>query len=86
MAYRVFWTPDAEGHFKDLHAAAAEPLRLVQAASVIDRQLYTDPVEFGESRIENVRIGFEHPLAVHFEVLDDVHTVIVFKVWMTGER
>jgi hypothetical protein len=86
MSYRVFWTPDAERYFKELHAAATGQPLLVQAVSEIDRQLHKDPLEFGESRFENVRIGFEGPLAVHFEVLEDVETVIVFGVWTTDRR
>jgi hypothetical protein len=38
------------------------------------------PLAFGESRFEGVRIGFVFPLGVHFEVLDDVQTVIVYDV------
>jgi hypothetical protein len=84
MSYRVFWSPEAERMFKQLHAATSDPMTLVKASRNIDTQLRADPYEFGESRQANVRIGFERPLAVQFEVLDDVRTVIVFDVWQTG--
>lgn len=84
MPYRVFWSPEAERMFKRLHSAASDPTALVTASRNIDAQLRSDPYEFGESRQANVRIGFERPLAVQFEVLDDVRTVIVFDVWQIG--
>jgi hypothetical protein len=40
----------------------------------------------GESRVDNVRIAFIQPLAIQFEVLDDVSTVIVYEVWRTDLR
>ena len=48
------------------------------------RRLVADPLDFGESRYDQVRIGFERPLAVQFEVLEDVRTVIVFYVRKMG--
>jgi hypothetical protein len=80
----VFWSPDAEWLLKNLHGGSSDPATLVTAANNIDRKLHLDPYDFGESREGNVRIGFERLLAVQFEVLDDVETVIVFDVWRTG--
>jgi hypothetical protein len=86
MPYRVFWSPDAERLFKTLHAASSESDDLAKAARSIDAQLYSNPYDFGESRHENVRIGFERPLVVQYEVLEDVQTVIVFDVRVTKPR
>ena len=52
----------------------------------IDHQLLDDPFEFGESRFDTVRIGFADPLAILFEVMDDVRTVVVFEVWRTDRK
>ncbi len=87
MPYRVFWSPDAERLFKNLHAAASsDAAALLQAASAIDTQLHENPHKLGESRQENVRIGFQQPLAVKYEVLEDVKTVVVFDVWRTDSN
>jgi hypothetical protein len=66
--------------------ASAEPAKLVAASREIDRHLAADAVAFGESRYDQVRIGFVRPLGVQFEVLDDVGTVIVFDVWRIDKR
>jgi len=84
MPYRVFWSPEAERIVADLLDNSTEPGAIVRATRLIDRQLVTDPHQFGESRYDQVRIGFERPLAVQFEVLEDVHTVIVFYVRQMG--
>jgi hypothetical protein len=84
MSYRVFWSPDAEKLLQALVEMAAEPDAFVESARKIDRQLATEPHEFGESRYDQVQIGFEQPLVVQFEVLEDVRTVIVFHVQQTG--
>lgn len=81
MNYRVFWSPDAELQLEKILKDPANQVRLAAAARVIDKQLVTDPLEFGESRYDTLRIGFERPLGVLYEVIDDVATVIVYEVW-----
>jgi hypothetical protein len=81
MNYRVLWAPNAEQRLEDLLQDAAAQAQIAGAAREIDRRLLTAPLLFGESRFEAVRIGFAHPLAVHFEVLDDVRTVVVYDVY-----
>lgn len=83
MPYRVFWSPDAERLLKKIHATARDSSDVSRAAGEIDKQLRADPFDVGESREENVRIGFQEPVGIEFEVLDDVQTVIVFNVWRT---
>ena len=84
MTYRVLWTPHAESQFERIVHAAKDQELVASAAREIDQSLAVDPTDYGESRYENVRIGFAHPLGVQFEILDDVHTVIVFEVWRTA--
>jgi hypothetical protein len=59
----------------------ADESRIVAAARVLDSQLARDPLDVGESRYDTVRIGFELPLGIQFEVLQDVRTVIDYDVW-----
>jgi hypothetical protein len=86
MPYRVFWSPDAERLFKNLHAESAEPEALAEAVQTVDAQLHRNPHEFGESRQESVRIGFQGPLGILCEVLEDVQRVIVFSVWINQRK
>jgi plasmid stabilization system protein ParE len=80
MKYRVLWTPNADEQFDAILQAAVDRVPLAAAARVIDRWLATDPAELGESREYGVRIAFNYPLAVEFEVLEDVKTVVVYEV------
>ena len=83
MNYRVFWSPNAEIHFDAILETAPDPPSIAAAARAIDVRLSTDPNDFGESRLENVRIAFTHPLGIEIEVLEDVSTIIVYEVWRT---
>jgi hypothetical protein len=82
MKYRVFWEPHAESQLERILSERTNQTRIVAAARAIDRHLINAPLEFGESRYDTVRIGFERPLGVLYEVLDDVRTVIVYEVWL----
>jgi hypothetical protein len=81
MSYRVFWSPHAEDQLERLLLGSSDQPRLAEAARGIDQRLAKDPWIFGESRFDAVRIAFEQPLAIHYEVLEDVETVIVYDVW-----
>lgn len=81
MSYRVFWSPTAEARFEKIVNGAIDRALLAAAAKFIDKALAENPNTFGESRYDNVRVGFESPLGVQFEVQSDVRTVIVFDVW-----
>jgi mRNA-degrading endonuclease RelE of RelBE toxin-antitoxin system len=81
MSYRVFWSPQAEEQIERLASAASEPSRVATAARLIDSQLAKDPIEFGESRYDAVRVAFKRPLGIQYEVLEDVKTVVVYSVW-----
>ena len=86
MPYRVFWSPEAERLLKKLHVTARDSITVSHAADEIDKQLHTDPTEVGESREANVRVGFQEPLGIEFEVMEDVQTVVVFNVWRTDRQ
>ena len=83
MNYRVFWFPDADRILSSLIEGSEKREEFLAAAQEIDQHLTTDPCSFGESRYERSRIGFARPLAVYFEILRDVSTVVVYNVWRT---
>jgi hypothetical protein len=86
MSHRVFWSPHAEQRLEQILKGSADSAVLVAAARSIDRQLVADPASWGESRFDTVRVGFELPLGVQFEILDDVRTVIVYDVWRVDRK
>ena len=86
MKYRVFWSPDAEEEFDGILQRSTQSAQIAAAARAIDAELVRNPLDFGESRHEAVRIGFVLPLAIHFEVLEDVRTVIVHAVSLVKKR
>jgi hypothetical protein len=86
MTFRVFWSPHAEQRFEKLLATAEDRATIVVAARDIDARLVADPVAFGESRYDTVRVGFMLPLGVQFEVIEDVRTVIVYDVWRVDRK
>jgi hypothetical protein len=81
MKYRVLWSPFAEQRLEQILQNAIDPLVITAAAREIDRILFAAPAAFGESRYDTVRIGFARPLGIHFEVMEDVRTVVVYDVW-----
>ncbi len=86
MNYRVFWSPHAEKRLENLTQDSASAAELAAAARQIDQALATDPIGFGESRYDTVRIAFLRPLGVQYDVLEDVRTVIVDAVWRIDVR
>ena len=81
MNYRVFWEPHAEGRLVEMLRNSGDAKVLSEAAMRIDSALAVDPIGFGESRYDTLRIGFVRPLAVQYDVMSDVRTIIVYDVW-----
>lgn len=88
MKYRILWNPDAEEILDDIlkNCFSAERIKLLQAVRAINFALVNDPYEVSESRSEAIRIAFEFPLGVYFELMEDVWTVIVIDIWRTDRR
>lgn len=84
MRYRVFWSPDAERELESLASSVADPSELAASARRIDQQLIRHPLRFGESRDQELRIAFESPLAILFDVFQEERTVVVYRVWRIG--
>lgn len=81
MSYSVFWAPNAEQRLEEILQDAASQSLCAAAARDIDQQLISDPLRFGESRFEAVRVGVLRPLGVQYEVLQEARAVIVYDVW-----
>jgi hypothetical protein len=79
--YRVFWAPQAEKQLEAILQDLTEQVRIAAAARRIDESLASSPLTFGESRYDTLRVGFELPLGIDYEVLQDLRTVIVYHVW-----
>jgi hypothetical protein len=86
MSYRVFWTPHAEQRLEEILQGSSAQDQLAAAARDMDQYLSVDPTGFGESRYDNVRVGFSWPLGVQYEVIEDVRTVIVYDLWRIDVR
>lgn len=81
MNHFVFWSPEADEKLQALVAGADNRGGLIRVAREIEFWLARDPLDFGESRFDTVRLGVVPPLAVLFDVLDDPPTVIVIDIW-----
>lgn len=85
MKHFVFWAPEADEKLQSLIRGADQSADqgedLVRVVREIDVWLARDPLDFGESRYDTVRLGVVAPLAVLFDVLDDPPTVIVLAIW-----
>lgn len=81
MSHFVFWAPDADEKLRALLQEEEQGDAFLRLVREIDFWLARDPLNFGESRFDTVRLGVVAPLAVLFDVLDDPPTVIVLDIW-----
>jgi hypothetical protein len=81
MRHVVFWVPEADEKLQAIITAANAAADLIRVVREIDYWLARDPLDFGESRFDTVRLGVVSPLAVLFDVLEDPPTVIVLDIW-----
>ena len=81
MKWTVIWKTDAEGDLAKLWMDAADRAGVTAAANRIDLLLRKDPLNTGESRAEDDRIYYEHPLAILFTVDELDRKVFVERVW-----
>jgi hypothetical protein len=88
MQYRGLRSPYAEERLERLLQESSDPFAsaIALAAREIDALLLSSPITFGESRYDNLRIGFVGPLGVDFEVMDDLLTIVVHDVWWIRQR
>ena len=82
MNYTVTWLAMAEQDLATVWLAEPDRTAVALAAHRFDDRLGDDPLRFGESRRSSVhRVGFDPPLGVEFEVIEDDKKVIVQAVW-----
>jgi len=81
MKFTVVYLSSAEQQLAELWLKASDPTAVTRAADTIDRMLASDPEGAGESRVSTVRILFEEPLAVVYDVRQADLVVKVWAVW-----
>jgi hypothetical protein len=81
MKYTVIYLPSAEQQLADLWLAAADRSAITSASDKIDQLLKDNPLAVGESRVSNIRILFEEPLVVVYDVREADLVVKVWAVW-----
>jgi hypothetical protein len=84
--YRVLWSATARDELTTIWLAADERRRraITWALDDLDYRLSRAPGTEGESRRGSVRIAFERPLAILFEVDEDSRTVHIGHVGPYG--
>ena len=68
MKYTVVWTPDAREQLAEIWLEASDRDAVTLAATKIEQSLKHDPLNTGESRVVNIRIVIEQPLALFCDV------------------
>ena len=87
MKYRVVWSPHAEHQLEAILADTVASSGLARCSAINVDDYLMQIRGFGESRYEeNMRIGFDLPLGVEYEILEDVRTVIVHGAWRIEVR
>ncbi|MGL6097745.1 MAG: hypothetical protein ACRC7O_18340 [Fimbriiglobus sp.] len=85
MKYTVDWEPSAEQDLARVWVAAEDQDAVTRATDLLDSNLAREPLAVGEARISSVvRVAFEPPLGVEFEVIADDRRVRVLRVWAAG--
>lgn len=81
MKYSVLWLPTAENLLAKLWLEAEDPSEVQRAADEIDRILSEEAPNAGESRVSDIRIIIQPPLAAYFDVYEGDRRVKVWRVW-----
>ncbi len=81
MSFTVIRLPAAEQELAALWIASGRRDAVTAAVDELDRRLATDPSTEGESRDGAVRVTFEPPVAINFQVDAVNRTVFVGRAW-----
>jgi hypothetical protein len=86
--YRVVWLQTALNELADLWTKADSEQRRSITAAVrsVDRQLEVDPEQQGESRSNDLRVFFQPPLGIVYQVDESQHLVRVLRAWILRSR
>ena len=86
MKFTVVWTPLARRLLAELWLNASDRSEVQQAADEIERIISSDPMNAGESRVVDIRIIIEPPLAAYFDVDPLDRRVTVWRIWRMRRR
>ena len=86
MTYTVVWRPAAEGELAAIWTEAEDRQAVANAANSIDSVLRVDPLDSGESRVENIRILTVPPLSIYYDVHEDDRLVAIWAAWIRSAR
>jgi hypothetical protein len=81
MKYTVVWLPHAENELARLYNAARDKQAVTDAANQLERELSRSPGVVGESRGIKLRVTFEKPLGILYEVSEADRKVQLIHVW-----
>ncbi len=85
MKYTVTYKRSAEQELAAICTKASNRSAVTEAANRVDVLLRGDPLGQGESRQQNIRIMFERPLAIEFEIKEADLQVEVLRVSWIGD-
>ena len=85
MNFDVSWQLEAEEHLAELWLLSEDRMSFTQAANRIERTLEREADSAGESRDTDVRILFEPPLAVLYQVFSQENKVKDVYVGWSGK-
>lgn len=80
MKYTVGWTPGAKHDLARFWLGARDRISIGEASEAIERQLSTDPLNAGESRVGRFRVLIVEPLVVVYSVQPEDRLVKVVQV------
>jgi hypothetical protein len=68
MKFTVTWTAAARSQLAEIWLNASDKERITESVRAIERLLARDVEDAGESRVVDIRILIEAPLAIYFDV------------------
>jgi hypothetical protein len=81
MSYTVIWRRALvnllAAFYVDARQKGLDPTAITRAVAEIDARLKHDPLDAGESRIDQERVLVVLPLIVDYDVFEDEHVVLV---------
>jgi hypothetical protein len=86
MSFSVNWLDSLAAELFELWSDPELRVAVISASRKITAALELCPNDVGESRPDNVRIIFEAPLAVIYEVLSHEHQVNIMRIWYYPKR
>lgn len=82
MRYTIFWTKEAEDGLATAWLGAPDRDAVTVASHIADWALARHPLKYGSPRASSViRMAYEPPLGIDFEVIEDDKKVRVLRVW-----